>query len=227
MVAVDVDGTLTGPDLRLSLEAVSALRRAEEAGLRVCLVTGNSLPVAYALARYVGASGPVVAENGGVVYHGGEVWTAAPREPALRAAEVLAREMGLRPAFQNRWRLVDAALKTGPDFDLEEARRLVRGLPVRLMHSGFALHVVHESVDKGVGLREAARRLGISLEEAAAVGDSETDIPMLRAVGLPAAVANAPDSLKRVALLVSEREDGEGVAEILDFILSLRGGRRP
>jgi len=74
VVAADVDGTLTvrRGNLLLSLEAVEAIRELEARGITVVLASGNSVPVTAGLARYIGARGPSVAENGCVVFHGGE-----------------------------------------------------------------------------------------------------------------------------------------------------------
>ncbi len=43
LLALDVDGTLVGPDNRVPTDTVEALAGAERAGLRVCIATGRSL----------------------------------------------------------------------------------------------------------------------------------------------------------------------------------------
>ena len=68
-VAVDIDGTLTDGNRILDGDALRALKRLEEAGIPVILATGNVRPVAYGLWRFSGLSGPMVCENGGVVWH--------------------------------------------------------------------------------------------------------------------------------------------------------------
>jgi len=42
LLAIDVDGTLVGPDQVVPAETVAAIAAADEAGLRVCLATGRS-----------------------------------------------------------------------------------------------------------------------------------------------------------------------------------------
>ena len=66
-LAVDIDGTLTDEKRRISLTAVEALRMVEDAGIPVILSSGNVLPIAYGIGSMIGTSGPIVAENGGVV----------------------------------------------------------------------------------------------------------------------------------------------------------------
>ena len=48
-IAVDIDGTLTDDDKVLSPRGMEALRRVQDRGTVVCLVSGNVLPIAYAL----------------------------------------------------------------------------------------------------------------------------------------------------------------------------------
>ncbi|MDM8271108.1 Cof-type HAD-IIB family hydrolase [Thermophilibacter provencensis] len=76
-------------------------------------------------------------------------------------------------------------------------------------------------VNKGSGLLELARRLGISPEETMAIGDSSNDIPMIRAAGLGVAVANATDEAKAAADYVCAADNNAGgVAEAIErFVL--------
>src|SRR5580693_3111446 len=67
-ILTDIDGTLTGPDRVLDLRAVAMLRALESEGTTVILATGNVLPVAVAIHRSIGLRGPIVCENGGLLY---------------------------------------------------------------------------------------------------------------------------------------------------------------
>ncbi len=70
VVVTDVDGTLTDRSRRLDPAAVAAVRALEDRGIPVLLATGNVLPVALALHRALGLTGPIVAENGGLLWMG-------------------------------------------------------------------------------------------------------------------------------------------------------------
>ena len=63
-IAVDIDGTITDYNKKLHLEAINALRRIEEAGIPIILATGNVRAITYGLSRFIGATGPMVCENG-------------------------------------------------------------------------------------------------------------------------------------------------------------------
>ena len=89
-IAVDIDGTITDYNKKLHLEAIEALRRLEDAGIPVILATGNVRAITYGLSRFIGASGPMVCENGGVVWH--PTWD----EPIVREPMGLERKNALK-----------------------------------------------------------------------------------------------------------------------------------
>lgn len=67
-------------------------------------------------------------------------------------------------------------------------------------------------------------RLGIGWNEAAFLGDDLADIPVLRRVGLPAAVANGAAEVKALARWIGRRRGGDGaVREFAEAILASRG----
>ena len=71
--------------------------------------------------------------------------------------------------------------------------------------------VTAAGVDKGFSLRWLAERYGVSLSECAAVGDSDNDLAMLRAAGLPIAMGNASQGVKDAAARIAP-PCGEGGA---------------
>jgi Cof subfamily protein (haloacid dehalogenase superfamily) len=85
--------------------------------------------------------------------------------------------------------------------------------------TGDFLELSAPGVDKGEALRLLAERSGLPLEHTAAVGDMPNDIPMLRAAGLAAAVANAHEDTLRAADIVLPSNDDEGVAALIRLVL--------
>ncbi|MFF3499875.1 HAD family hydrolase [Streptomyces sp. NPDC003247] len=73
-------------------------------------------------------------------------------------------------------------------------------------------------VDKGASLRRLAGHYGVPVTATAAVGDMPNDLPMLRAAGLAAAVANAHPEVLAAADLVLPANDQEGVARLVEAI---------
>ena len=67
-------------------------------------------------------------------------------------------------------------------------------------------------------------RLAISWEETAFLADDLADLPVLRRVGLPAAVANAVAEVRALAVWTGSRRGGEGAArEFAEALLGSRG----
>lgn len=222
-VATDVDGTITDGDSILCIEAIEAIRRLEANGIKVILCSGNALCVLKTLSRYIGCSGPTVAENGGVIEYKGKMKILGEKGLGKMAVGRLRSVFGdlIREAWSNPHRYVDAAIMR--TLSLEEVTSEVSKLGgVKVIDSGFAFHILDENVDKGKGLTEALKWIGVGKEEVAGVGDSMTDLELLRATGFKCAVANAEEAIKMEADYTAKSKYGSGFAEIAEMILSKR-----
>ena len=103
----------------------------------------------------------------------------------------------------------EAAMRTA----LAGAASAVRSQP-------YYLDVTAPGLDKGTVLDALSRRLGIPLDEIAAIGDMENDLPMLGKAGFAIAMGNAPPEVKAAADAVTLTNDEDGVAAAIDrFIL--------
>ncbi len=116
--------------------------------------------------------------------------------------------------------------------------RLVAGVGVEVAFlSGRASPVVHRRAeelgvarhvsgvdDKAAAVRDMLRATGIPRESAVYVGDDLVDLPPMREVELPVAVANAHPLVQRAAIAVTARAGGDGaVREVCEWILVTRG----
>jgi len=73
-------------------------------------------------------------------------------------------------------------------------------------------------------IEELLEKYNIKKEEAVFVGDDIYDIPAMKIVGLPCALSDSEDMVKKFAKFVSKRNGGDGgVREICDFILKENG----
>lgn len=75
--------------------------------------------------------------------------------------------------------------------------------------------VVARGVDKGRALCLLGAEWGIAPAEIAAIGDSDNDLAMLRAVGCPVAMGNAAAGVKAAAAMVTDSNDDDGVAKAI------------
>ena len=62
------------------------------------------------------------------------------------------------------------------------------------------------------------KRLNIKKEEIIAIGDGENDIDMIKFAGCGIAMGNASIEVKKVAKLVTDTNDNDGVGKILNEI---------
>lgn len=101
---------------------------------------------------------------------------------------------------------------------LEEARRTFAGRSdVTVAHPRY-LEFVAPGVSKGEAVRWLARRTGIDLGHALAVGDQLNDLEMLSAVGHGVAMPSAPPAVLAAARYVAPPLTDEGTAEIIERI---------
>ena len=89
--------------------------------------------------------------------------------------------------------------------------------PVNLPHY---VVLTHSDADKASALEIVCRALDVPLADVMAMGDSESDLEMLRRAGLGIAVNNSPDEVKRSALHIAPANDADGVAWAIEqFVL--------
>ena len=88
----------------------------------------------------------------------------------------------------------------------------------------LAVPEVHQGVDDKLAvLTTLAKKYGLSLDQAAYIGDDVNDLEALRAVGFSAAPADAMPSVLKAVHYVCKKKGGEGaVRELADLILAAR-----
>ena len=79
-------------------------------------------------------------------------------------------------------------------------------------------------VNKGTGLVNLGKMLGIRREEIMACGDGDNDIAMLKEVGFGVAMANAEEKVKAAADYITESNNEEGAAKAIEKFVLKRGG---
>ena len=78
--------------------------------------------------------------------------------------------------------------------------------------AGRDLEFSNHSLDKLRATDAILKRLGISYEETMAIGDSSSDLGIIKACGLGIAMGNAPDSIKAEADAVTSKNVEDGLA---------------
>jgi Cof subfamily protein (haloacid dehalogenase superfamily) len=83
----------------------------------------------------------------------------------------------------------------------------------------YYLDVTPPGCDKGTFVQAIAKRLGISTDAVATVGDMQNDLAMFKKSGVSIAMGNAADEVKSLATHVTASNEDEGFAKGVDIIL--------
>jgi Cof subfamily protein (haloacid dehalogenase superfamily) len=98
LIALDLDGTLVGPDLTIRPRVRDAIARAREAGVAITLVTGRMLAAARPYARELGIDGTIVCYQGAAMFDvmsGAVVQMTPVRQDVTREVLAWAEERGI------------------------------------------------------------------------------------------------------------------------------------
>jgi hydroxymethylpyrimidine pyrophosphatase-like HAD family hydrolase len=214
-LACDYDGTIAHHG-RVDDATVAALERLRASGRRLILVTGRQLDDLMRVFPSINLFDRVVAENGALIYGPStreeQVLAPAPPEEFVRELE----RRGVMPLSVGR--VIVATWEPQDPIVLQVIREM--SLELQVIFNKGAVMVLPSGVNKATGLLRALDALKLSPLNTVGVGDAENDHAFLRACGCRVAVANALDSLKAGVDLVTERDHGAGVAELIDSLIA-------
>jgi phosphoglycolate phosphatase (TIGR01487 family) len=212
-IVCDLDGTLTDEKRLLCLNAIEALRSCESRGIPVMLASGNIVTTTLQVSRLLGLSGPVIAENGGVVHYKGDNELFGDKKDCQKALAHVKAHLPAKELFTNQCRLTEVCIEEAVGVD--KVKSLLKGFPVDVNSTGFGIHIMPKGMDKVVGVKRACAIIGVPLDNVLAIGDSENDIKMISTCGTGVAVANSTKELKAAAKYVCKMAHGDGVVEAL------------
>ncbi len=214
-LAADYDGTLA-TDGRVDAETIARLEQLLASGRKVILVTGRELGELLEIFPQIPLCERVVAENGAVLYrpetHEHKILGLPPPESfveALRARHVSPLSVG---------RSIVATIHPHETTVLEVIRDL--GLELQVIFNRGSVMVLPAGVNKATGLMAALLELGVSPHNVVGVGDGENDHALLNLCECGAAVANAVPMLKETADVVTKKDHGAGVVELIQELVS-------
>jgi hypothetical protein len=216
-VAIDIDGTLTDEKRRLHLGAVEKIRWLEDRGIPVILATGNILCISEAASIFIGTSGGIIAENGGVVLPAGrkEPLYLGDVNKVMKAFEYLSRNLNVEKVSRSELRKTEIAIYR--TVDVNQIKRLLEDFEVEVVDTKYAIHIKDPAVNKGSALKAMVEEMGISRETVVAIGDSENDKEMLKYAGY--AISVGEKTLQGISNHVTRKSLGEGGEEALEHLL--------
>jgi len=227
--ACDLDKTLTNETGLIDLEAVKLVRRLEAAGYPVVFITARPPLFTAQLGSFIGTCGLLSAENGGVICDLRK--NAFGLDPIIigdinivkEAYNVLKEELGDVVKGNFFGLLSSCALQR--TFEISLGNRILkkRKIPAHLVDTGMIFSLMDARVDKGVALAKIAEKAKFKPENVVAIADNFNDVPMFKAAGYSAAVANAPEEVKKSAGYVCKRSYGEGFIEAVEHAMKKFG----
>ena len=109
---------------------------------------------------------------------------------------------------------IEVAIITGRSSKVVEIRARELGIK----------EVFQKCLNKIKAFDNLTQKYSLSANEVAYVGDDIVDVAVMRRVGLPVAVADADEGIKKYSLLVTKNRGGRGaVREVTDLILAAKG----
>ncbi len=96
---------------------------------------------------------------------------------------------------------------------------------VKVRSAELGIEIVRQGFEAKLPTAETlAKSMDLQMNEICYIGDDLTDLPVLRAVGLGVAVADAVDEVLAAADLITSKAGGQGaVRELIETILKSRG----
>jgi hydroxymethylpyrimidine pyrophosphatase-like HAD family hydrolase len=215
VLAADYDGTLAHHG-QVDQPTLAALERVLASGRKLVMVTGRRMAELVTVFDHLELFEWIVAENGALLYKpsSGESRPIVDPPPP-KFVEELARR-GVAPIDVGE--VIVATWEPHEAQVLEVIRDL--GLELQIIFNKGAVMVLPAGINKAVGLAAALTAMQLSPHNVVAIGDAENDHALLSLAECSVAVANALDSVKKAADVVTSGDHGRGVAELIDMLVT-------
>ena len=198
LLALDLDGTLLNSQKEITPEVRKALAWAKERGVYVVLSTGRIVGEAAEFARELPCEDLMVTAGGTAI-------ATASDERILQSWDMPC-EIGAKAVEAVQSRPVRVMIYVGSKIYINEYsnRDFVANYRVEGFHAN---KIVVEDIAGEI------RKNHLNVTKVYAIGDSDNDAEMLRAVGMPVAMGNADAALKNLAKYITADCDHDGVAQ--------------
>jgi len=249
VVALDLDGTLLASDGSLSARNAAAVKACAERGMQLVIASARPPRSIAALLPQDFPAPTWICYNGAEVWHAGSrvmqhaiapahaqallatIQTHAPNATvSVEVDDRLYANRPLRQGWEHSIVELPAAVMQPISkilFAADEVPNLTAlraALPaeysVCVTDRGCLGHIMAPGVSKALALAALLERVGLSLGAVLAFGDDHNDLELIAAAGTGVAMGNAIPDLKAVAAHVTDTNDNDGVAVVLERVLA-------
>ena len=234
LIALDMDGTLLDDAGEVTQENRDTIKEAQKSGVHVIVSTGRSLITCQDYVESLELSSYLITGNGSEIWQpNGELLERTNVDPEqIQWMTDLARQYQTKiwAAATNRvWRREmpeDIENHIWLKFGFEIQEDDVRNTILEHLHSRSQFFEISNSspinievnargVNKAKGIDSVCSRLGLSMSQVMAIGDSLNDMAMIKAAGLGVAMGNAQEIVKDSADWVTFSNNDNGVAHAI------------
>ncbi|MET4796428.1 Cof subfamily protein (haloacid dehalogenase superfamily) [Bradyrhizobium japonicum] len=146
----------------------------------------------------------------------------AHEEHTIRSAPTIVTDFA--PYLTSACKIVGASADAAGLERCEKAMKEALGSAATAVRSQtYYLDITPPGFDKGTFVQAMAKRVGISTDAIATIGDMQNDLAMFRVSGTSIAMGNATDSVKDQATHVTATNEQDGFAEAMEVILKRNG----
>ena len=242
LFVTDIDGCLAEPYQPYDLEGFSTFRgfveqagslTENEAAPAVSVCSGRSYPYVEAITQALGISVPVLFEGGGGRFDpvaAQTTWNPALTDRIETELEEVRRWFvtecvpGTQLSLDHAKRTQAGVVSPDPD-EITEVRSRTEAFvaehapDLRVFSTNVSVDVVPPGITKRTGLEWLADHLGVDMDEVAYIGDADSDLEALSAVGTSFAPANADEEVLRTVDHVTEGPVLDGTLEAYRWCL--------
>ncbi|MCL7748279.1 Cof-type HAD-IIB family hydrolase [Halalkalibacter alkaliphilus] len=233
LIAIDMDGTLLNERKEISLENRKAIKEAEEKGVHVVISTGRTRMTCDDLVNSLSLNSYLITVNGSEIWdeHGElverkllntsyieQMWKLKQtHETFCWAASVdnVWRDSFPEDLSKHQW------MKFGFDIKDDQVRNIVleelsKNPDLEITNSSPTnLEINAAGVNKAKAIEKVCNRLGITMDNVLALGDSLNDLAMIKEAGIGVAMGNAQPYVKESANWVTSTNEEDGVAKAI------------
>ncbi|GAE34840.1 Cof-type HAD-IIB family hydrolase [Halalkalibacter akibai] len=230
LIAIDMDGTLLNQNHEISIENRKAIKEAEEKGIHVVISTGRTRMTCDKLVNSLGLTSHLITVNGSEIWD--ENRTLIERQ--LLDLEHIEQMWGLKQKHNTTcWdATVNQVLREDFPEELSEHQWMKFGFDIKddqirqsildELSANPALEITNSSptnleinavgVNKAKAIEKVCDRIGITMDNVLAMGDSLNDLAMIKEAGIGVAMGNAQPFVKECANWVTASNVEDGVA---------------